>query len=176
VGNPETCPTCGSAVRFSTEIACASGAWTDPWHYATPPPPGAAPDAASGPKAPPRMPAPADADPLMPKDVPGAAAFRDAFKKAVPPRGADHVSWVNGYCAGWIACEKAPAPDAGAAEDHLSEAKRDHGAEGSHRAFVEAARALLDSWKWQPGYGDNYLIPRHRIDALRDALRGTKGA
>jgi hypothetical protein len=33
--------------------------------------------------------------------------------------------------------------DAGAAEDHPSEAKRDHGAEGSDRAVVEAARAKL---------------------------------
>ena len=38
------------------------------------------------------------------EDVPGAAEFREAFKKAAPPRGADLASWVNGYCAGWTAC------------------------------------------------------------------------
>lgn len=50
---------------------------------------------------------PTDGDVLMPKDVLGAGEFRDAFKKAVPPRGADTASWVNGYCAGWTACEAA---------------------------------------------------------------------
>lgn len=42
-----------------------------------------------------------------PDEVPSAGAFREAFKNATLPRGADSASWAGGYCAGWTAAERA---------------------------------------------------------------------
>jgi len=59
-------------------------------------------------------------------EVPSAQAFRDSFSKAAPCAGADHASWVNGYCRGWMACEVAngqrPASEPPAATDRLADA------------------------------------------------------
>lgn len=104
MGSPETCPVCEDFAA-----ACRH-----PAHYAPPPAPR---DEAPATREPGvvgaceilealQSPAAASATgrEAEREDVPGAAEFRDAFKKAVPPRGADLASWVNGYCAGWIAC------------------------------------------------------------------------
>jgi hypothetical protein len=70
-----------------------------------------------------------------------------------------------------------PAPDAGAAEDHTSEAKRDHGAEGSDRAVVEALTALRDRFAAlitrNPDFGATDWALVEQADA---ALRGTNQA
>ena len=62
MGSPETCEKCGGVGRH---VEGKRGFTRFPCPNATPTPPGAAPDAASGPKAPPRMPAPADARPMV---------------------------------------------------------------------------------------------------------------
>lgn len=53
------------------------------------------------------LPLPAPDDVAMPDEVPSAGAFREAFKNAALPRGADYASWASGYCAGWTAAERA---------------------------------------------------------------------
>jgi hypothetical protein len=129
----------------------------------------------------PTPPAPADdasgAEAMMPKDVPGAAEFRDAFKAAVPPRGADHASWVNGYCAGWIACEKAfPLP---ARDDTVEEAaERD-----SFCAYLSAQKPPIKPrwnsakcrWEYRDGRPYPYCETAWRFWMARAALRREKG-
>lgn len=126
MGSPETCEKCGGVGRH---VEGKRGFTRFPCPNATPTPPGAAPDAASGPKAPPRMPAPADARPMV---------VGGAFVKFDRPAPADDariypcadcglmrsrseggttftvcdVCWDKAY-------PTAPAPDAGAAERAL---------------------------------------------------------
>ncbi len=250
MGSPETCEKCGGVGRH---VEGKRGFTRFPCPNATPTPPGAAPDAASGPKAPPRMPAPADARPmvvggafvkfdrptpaddariypcadcgLMRSRSEGGTTFTvcdvcwdKAYPTAPAPDAGARIEEAHralgkpgrmdddGCCVG---CGRSvqPSPccpdfpvwpgpcrscyaydeeqrDAGAAEDHTSEARRDHGAEGSHRAVVEAARALLADKRRD---GCLYCVcgrlmtgnvehqancAWNRLDA---ALRGTKG-
>ena len=45
--------------------------------------------------------------------VPATMAFRDALKAEVAPMGADYCSWLNGYCRGWLAAERAASDEKG---------------------------------------------------------------
>ncbi len=151
----------------------------------------------------PTPPAPADARPM----VVGGAFVK--FDRPAPAPDAGWEPWGNPYprhpdvirtrdlCL--AICEKhqafdaaaeirvmhlPPAPDAGAAEDHPSEAKRDHGAEGSDRAVVEAALRWFANSRTERDCVDEYHTTFREADEqdLYDAaerlaaLRGTNQA
>ena len=144
MGSPETCEKCGGVGRH---VEGKRGFTRFPCPNATPTPP-------------------APADDARPMVVGGAFV---KFDRPAPAPDAGWEPWGNPYprhpdvirtrdlCL--AICEKhqafdaaaeirvmhlPPAPDAGAAEDHPSEASRDHGADGSDRAVVEALRDALE--------------------------------